>query len=296
MIANMEQRLPAEKVEALSTYLAAMEEVAFSVLFGSAASGRLTTESDVDVGVYFAPRTALLEVEQPDAISPKETGLWSRLERILGRSVDLVVLNRVAAGVGAEALRSGTLLSVRDPDVLRRYQLAVSDLAEEFRGYVDDFVKVRARSRSLSGADRSRLHRILDFLERGLTDSGLYGNVTRERYLDDPFYRRSLERWLENLVNASIDIVKVVPAAAGLPMPQTYRESLEETSAIAGFASIASRLARNVIVRNVLAHEYLDVRFPEVQRIATEAGELYAALIDATRAWMQSLPPDTSRP
>jgi hypothetical protein len=284
------------KIEALRRYLLSLEEVAFSVLFGSAAAHRLMAESDVDIGMYLrSSSTTGVDLEEIEAASDREPEIWLELERIVGRTVDLVVLNRASASTGSEALRSGIPLSIRDPDLFRGYQLAASDRAEEFRAYVDDFVRVRSRSRSLAEVDRTRLERILDFLERELADSHVYGSVTRERYVSDAVFRRSLERWVENLVNASIDVAKIVVAAAGLPLPQTYRESLEEVGTQAGFDVIADGLARNAGVRNVLAHEYLDVRFREVQRVVQGAEALYRRLIEATRSWIAaaSLPPTT---
>ncbi len=131
-----------------------MEGIAFSVLFGSAAAGRLTLESDIDIGVYFLPTDVpgtpgLFAIEEPGAGSDIESELLSHLERTTGKTVDLVILNRAAASVGAEAVRTGIVLSMRRPDVFRHYQLVASDLAEDFRGYVEDFIAIRERSGSL---------------------------------------------------------------------------------------------------------------------------------------------------
>jgi hypothetical protein len=65
-----------------------------------------------------------------------------------------------------------------------------------------------------------------------------------------------MERWVENLVNASIDIGKIVVAAEMLPLPHTYRETMETLAA--------------------------------VQRAADSAVDLYGGLADATERWLEN--------
>lgn len=149
-----------------------------------------------------------------------------------------------------------------------------------------ELIEVRKRSQSLSENDRLRLERIAQYLRDELSDADLYRDVTRARYLEDAHFRRALERWVENLVNASIDIAKIVVGAEGLPLPQTYRETLSELEAVEPFADLADELARNARTRNALAQEYLDMRYKEVARIAGEATELYGALAEATARYL----------
>ena len=153
-----------------------------------------------------------------------------------------------------------------------RFARAVTVLAEEFRDFTRDFAQIRGRSRSLSEIDRARLSRIIDFLGVELADGGQFSNLSRTAYLNNHALRRNIERWVENLVNASIDVAKIVLASQGLPMPQTYRETVSELVAF-------SR------VRNLPAHEYPDVRYSEIRRVADRANDLYGALAHATQTW-----------
>lgn len=268
-------------------------KVAFAVLFGSAASGRETAESDVDIGVYFLPCRAdvrELDIEEEDAEFEPEYELWRGCEEAVGANVDFVVLNRAPATVAAAALLTGRLLAVNDGRLYRRFFNEVTTLAEDFRDLVEDYRRIRARSASLSPVDRDRLNRILEYLRTELEDAPLYENLEPDRYRSDGHYRRAAERWVENLVNASIDMAKIILASERMSVPQTYRGVTEALSAIRHFEDIAGELAANTRLRNALAHEYLDLRYKQVQSVASRARDLYGALLSAVEAWMQDQP------
>jgi uncharacterized protein YutE (UPF0331/DUF86 family)/predicted nucleotidyltransferase len=287
----------------LTAYFSTCSDVAFALLFGSAAAGRQTAESDVDVAVYLLPpdeaatltdgRTGIPEVEAESEYDG-ESELWADLERIAGRNVDLVILNRAAATVAASALLTGVLVNNRNPGLYRKFFLTVTSLAEEQREFVRDFVEIKRRSQSLTEVDRARLLRIIDFLEDELQDADEFADLDLTRYANDRTTRRSVERWVENLVNASIDAAKIVLASEHMGVPQTYAETVSMLAAVKGFwpddepdpQETALQLARNTRVRNMLAHEYLDLRFTKVDQVVDHAAQRYGSLIRALRAWM----------
>ena len=93
--------------------------------------------------------------------------------------------------------------------------------------------------------------------------------------------RRNVERWAENLVNASIDMAKILLAAHGVAMPQSYRESLRNLSSLTGFVpDNAERLASFAKLRNTLAHEYLNLRFKQLSDFIREAEPHYRTLLE----------------
>ena len=301
-----------EVKDALRSYLSSRKDIAFSLLFGSALTGRRTVESDVDIAVYFydpappgegppssgppgqddgeasAPPDEVqpLEIEE-DLTFPQEDEVWAALDRIVQSEVDLVVLNRAPATVGSAAAEEGELLSLRDQDLFTRYRLAAFRLAVEFREFQRDFIAIRRRSRSLSPRDEARLERIAEYVRDELEDASLYREATHHRYREDAHFRLGLERWIENLVNASIDIAKIVVASQRLPATQTYRESLQSLQSVEEFSTLAEPLSRNTKIRNALAHEYLDIRYREVARVAAEAEELYGRLAAATDNYLR---------
>jgi uncharacterized protein YutE (UPF0331/DUF86 family)/predicted nucleotidyltransferase len=288
---------PSAIVAAIRDCLSWRTEVAGAVLFGSAATGRMSTESDIDVAVYFEPPAAGresipgLEMEALDARYPTEDAIWRCLESSLARNVDLVVLNRAPATLAAAAIVGGIPCVMANPGLFARFARAVVSAAEDFRGFVFDFDRIRQRSRSISDIDLARLIRIVSFLESELGARSVFADLDVRRYTEDANLRRNVERWVENLVNCSIDIAKIVVAAGGLPMPQTYRESLMSLGAVGEWRTIAEELSGFARLRNLLAHEYLDLRYPEVRRVVDRADEVFGGHARATRAWIERQAP-----
>ena len=272
-----------EIVATISTELERFPQLVFAVLFGSAATGRLRVDSDLDVAVYGASAGAL-EVEREREIE-SEAEIQIALERATGRNVELLVLNRAPATVCAEALGRGHVVLMRDRALYTRYFLAVTTVAIDFLQTEREYRTIRDRGRSLSAVDRSRLLRIVDSIESELEDRARFRDGTLERYRSDRDFRRNLDRWVETLINAAIDIGKIVLAAAPGPVPYTYGQILGELEALEAFSSLSGRLQPLAPLRNLLAHEYLDLRFGRVTRFvevgATAAGEL----AQLTRAW-----------
>lgn len=277
--------MTANQLNQLQQLFAQHPDVAFAMLFGSAASGRQVAESDVDIAVYFVPDSGI-DLERPDARFASEAKLWAASEEICGREVDFVVLNRAPATVAAAALLTGHRLALNHPGLYRAYFNAVTSLAEEERAFAEDYIRVRRRSRSLAPVDRDRLLRTLDYLRTELDDASMYRDLSAARFETDRHYRRGLERWVENLVNASIDIAKIVLASESVAVPQTYYAQITRLREIPQFAPLSEQLAANTRVRNALAHEYLDLRHAQVSSVAAGAPELYSALADAAEAWL----------
>ena len=116
----------------LERYFAGRDDIAFAFLFGSQAKGAATARSDVDVAVYFAPDPRQpLEVEE-QVRYPAEDSIWGDLERLLGREVELLVLNRAPADVAASAL-DGIPLSIRNWDLYLDFAAIATRTAVDFR-------------------------------------------------------------------------------------------------------------------------------------------------------------------
>lgn len=116
-------------------YFESRKDVAFAFLFGSQARGNATIRSDVDIAVYFHPKKRRpLEVEGV-VFYETEDRIWTDLERLFNKEVDLVVLNRVPATVGASAIK-GTPLVINDWGLYLDFMLVVTDIAEDFREFI----------------------------------------------------------------------------------------------------------------------------------------------------------------
>jgi uncharacterized protein len=99
----------------LVSNLAGQEDISFSYLFGSSASGRQNERSDIDLAVYFAREVPLMD----------QGLIVSRLESIAGRDVDLVVLNGMSERnpqFAYDIVFGGELLFSKDDKALDRYR------------------------------------------------------------------------------------------------------------------------------------------------------------------------------
>ena len=111
----------------------APEGIVAVYLFGSVARGQARRSSDVDVGVLY-------EVTPPATLEGMGFDLAAELERAVGRSVDLVVLNRAPADLIHRILRDGILVVERDRS--RRIAFEVKARNEYF-----DLAPIRAQYR-----------------------------------------------------------------------------------------------------------------------------------------------------
>jgi len=118
----------------------------------------------------------------------------------------------------------------------------------------------------LSPEELESIRRRIDFLRIEASDIPGFNSMTHSEYLSDRGRRRNLERLVENVINAAADIAKILLAAGDLPVPDTYRDTLLQLGA-AGFlkSPLAEKLAEMTRLRNVLAHQYLDIRWPALR-------------------------------
>lgn len=103
-----------------------------------------------------------------------------------------------------------------------------------------------------------------------LEDIKAYAEMDYRKYQEDRKSRRDLERIIENLVNASLDIAKILIAAEDLPVPETYRQAFTQLGA-AGIIeeALALALAEKARTRNILAHQYLDIQWSVIKDFLT---------------------------
>ncbi len=263
------------KLEKLKTYFQNREDISMAFLFGSRAkktSGRL---SDWDIAVYFKTNSGEIEWEKKEGEYPEENNVWKDMMDILETDVvDLVVLNRIASSVAAPAI-AGTPLVIKNRRLYLEFMLRVTQEAEDYRQTVEEYAEVYWRSHSLSQEDRDILNKRLIFLDSELQDAGRFKDMTQHEYERDRAKRREVERWVENLMNATIDICKTVLASEKQAVPSTYREIVEYVSVIPVFSQTTSeQLSQWASLRNVLAHEYLDIRWKQIHNFI-HTGEKY---------------------
>ncbi len=119
-------------VEPLRAALLDTAGVVTAYLFGSMARGDGSAESDVDVAI-------LLDHQQQPSLESMPLDLEARLERLLGRPVQIVVLNRASPDLVHRVLRDGQILVDRDRPRRLRFEVQARneyfDIAPVLRRY-----------------------------------------------------------------------------------------------------------------------------------------------------------------
>ena len=119
-------------VESLRASLLDTAGVVTAYLFGSMARGDGSAESDVDVAI-------LLDHQPRPSLESMTLDLEARLERLLGRPVQIVVLNRASPDLVHRVLRDGQILVDRDRPRRLRFEVQARneyfDIAPVLRRY-----------------------------------------------------------------------------------------------------------------------------------------------------------------
>jgi len=119
---------------------------------------------------------------------------------------------------------------------------------------------------------RFRLIKHLTFLENELKDYETFGTLSWKEYNDDRGKRRNVERWIENIINSSIDIAKLILTSEDRSLPDTYKDIVKNLSLISDFNKEGiEKLSRWVSLRNIISHEYLDIRWASIQKFISES-------------------------
>lgn len=124
--------------------------------------------------------------------------------------------------------------------------------------------------------------RRLDFIRVQISDLGNFGAVTRERFAVDRDLQRNVERLAENVANAAIDIAKVLLAGEDVEMPNSYREIVLRLADLGILdQGLAAKVAEYAALRNILAHQYLDLRWDRIRDFLETAGATIPGLLAA---------------
>ena len=268
-----------EKIEKLRGYFERRGEVIMAFVFGSQAKGYARPVSDWDVAVYFNPLSPRSMEIETDREYPQTHEIWSDLEHMLGTEVDLLVLNRAKPSLVFSVLNRGKQLVVKNRTLYLRLLMKTHYEALDFWRFVQLFARIRERSRSFAPEDKSNLLEHLVFLENELLDLEQFKRVTQKEYLQDRNVKRNIERWMENLTMAAIDMGTIVLAAEKQEVPQTYRETFRRLGLRYFDAEFADTLAEFAELRNIVAHEYLDLRWKQIQKYITRIDKIYTPLI-----------------
>ena len=264
----------------LKDYFANQKNISMAFIFGSFAKGQHLPDSDVDIAVYFNPAGRAVEWEE-DTFYPEEDRIWRELENLLDREVDLLVLNRAASTMASKILKTGLPIFIKDRSFYWRFFLTVNYASADFKEFIQNYRRIRERSKSLSPEDKEQLENLIDFLEEELKSFEEFRGLNQSLYEADRGKKRNVEHWVEGIVLCSIDLAEIVLASEKIRLPEKYKEILKSLSFLKDFdKNTAEKLGRLAGLRNMITHEYLDIRWQQIDGFIKTSQPLYEYLVD----------------
>jgi uncharacterized protein YutE (UPF0331/DUF86 family)/predicted nucleotidyltransferase len=276
------------KIKKLKEYFTKRDDVVMAFLFGSQAEGRAHSGSDWDVAVYFKPEAEHIEWEEHGREYPEEDHVWSYCSDILATdNVDLIVLNRAPSSIADTAIR-GMPLVVKDSHIWLRFMLLITHEAEEYRKFVDEFYTIAERSRSLTKRDQEDLKKTIRFLEEELNRYAHFSTMTESVYEEDIVRRNDVERWIEKIIVSSVDISKIILSSKHTLIPDTYRNSVIRVARRFTMPDdFVEKFERWVKLRNVLAHEYLDIKWLRIKNFIDESKPYMEQYVESAKRFLE---------
>lgn len=133
-----------------------------------------------------------------------------------------------------------------------------------------------------------RLTKHITFFEAELKDYEKFESLSWNEYNQDRSKRRDVERWIENIVNSSIDIAKIILSVEGITLADTYKETVVLLSLVPGFdKNEVESLSGWVKLRNIISHEYLDIRWSSIKKFILETKPLYERFLNRLRKYIE---------
>lgn len=131
-------------------------------------------------------------------------------------------------------------------------------------------------------ADRRKLIPHIEYIEKEVSFLSVYEKeIDWKVYHNNRGKRLEVERWVECIINATIDISKMLLTIKEEELPETSREILFQIgSRIYNKEEEAETFSELAKIRNTLAHRYLDIRWKDIKRFLQIVPELYPAFID----------------
>ena len=126
--------------------------------------------------------------------------------------------------------------------------------------------------------------RRIDFIRIQLEDLEKFKSLDWEKYQKDRDVQRNVERLVENVANAVIDISKILLVGEDIEMPNSYKDIIIKLGLMDILEQeLASKIAGYAALRNVLAHQYLDLRWDKIKKFIKEAPEIVPKFLEAVK-------------
>jgi len=272
----------------LKSYFERRDDVMMAFLFGSHSKGQTHRTSDWDIAVYFRPTVEAIEWEEHHRDYPQEDRVWTDcIDLLKTDEVDLVVLNRAPVSIADTAIR-GIPLVVKDHRLFIRFMLIVTAAAEDYRQFVKEYYEISQRSTSLKAQDQEDIRKTIEFLEEQLALYSYFVQFSNRDYIEDVHKRNDVERWIENIVNAAIDLAKIILGSEKRPIPDTYRETMRQAVWTLKIPEdLIEPFERWVRLRNILAHEYLDIKWKRIEDFIHQSESYFREFVKGVKRFLK---------
>ncbi|OGC21704.1 hypothetical protein A2291_08230 [candidate division WOR-1 bacterium RIFOXYB2_FULL_42_35] len=124
---------------------------------------------------------------------------------------------------------------------------------------------------------------IFDFAQAEIKDLTAYNDLNYKQYCDDKNLRRLVDRMIENITNAVIDLAKIIISEKNIEMPDSYAGIMEEIARVLKLSDQnKSSLVQVSKLRNILAHEYMEIKFEKIKDFIVKHQETVKLVIKKT--------------
>ena len=130
--------------------------------------------------------------------------------------------------------------------------------------------------------DKSKIVPNVDYLEKELQFlPGYEKEIDWKVYQSQRSKRLEIERWVESLINATLDISKMLLTIKEGEIPETSREVLFWiASHVYNKEEEAEAFSELAKIRNTLARRYLDMKWGDIKRFLRIAPQLYPPFLN----------------
>jgi len=136
--------------------------------------------------------------------------------------------------------------------------------------------------------DKVRMSRIADFLQSEFKDVSGYEQIGFKIYQENAEKRRSVERWIENIINSSLDLAKIMLICMDMRIPDTYKEYFVNLQAKGVIPKeISEKLIGGVRLRNILAHEYIDVKWKYIEKFVRGEWKIFEEWLNIVKKFLE---------
>jgi uncharacterized protein YutE (UPF0331/DUF86 family) len=131
---------------------------------------------------------------------------------------------------------------------------------------------------------KSDIVRRIDFIQIQLSDLKKFTKLDWTTYQKDRDTQRNVERLAENIANATIDVCKIIIVGEDVEIPNSYREVVQKLGEVGVLEEgLALDVADYVVLRNVLAHQYLDIKWSKIKDFIVRAPQVVPKFIESIK-------------